>query len=156
MSDNKVLVRLATESDVQAAYKLMAELGYPELSLPRFIETYHSTLKHPAMTLLVAEESDGEIVGLATISRRPQLRLTANLLTIDELVVADHARGRGVGRALLDQVKAIARNSGTARLELETSRARESYRRDFYIKNGFVEADSAVMRIDYGIPQDSW
>jgi len=35
------------------------------------------------------------------------------------------------------------------RLELETNRARESYRRGFYIKNGFTEADSAVMRIEY-------
>jgi GNAT superfamily N-acetyltransferase len=149
MSDNKVLVRLATESDVQAAYKLMAELGYPDLSPPRFVETYHSVLKHPAMTLIVAELDDGEIVGLATISRRPQLRLTANLLTIDELVVAGHARGQGIGRALLDHVMAIARDSGAARLELETSRARASYHRQFYLKNGFVEADSAVMRINY-------
>src|ERR1700680_3867921 len=100
MSDDKVLVRLATESDVQAAYKLMAALGYRDLLLPRFVETYHSVLEHSAMTLIVAEQGQGEIVGLATISRRPQLRLTANLLTIDELVVADHARGQGVGRAL--------------------------------------------------------
>jgi GNAT superfamily N-acetyltransferase len=149
MSDNKVLVRLATESDLQAAYKLMAELGYPDLSPPRFVETYQSVLKHPAMTLIVAERDDGEIVGLATISRRPQLRLTANLLTIDELVVAGHARGQGIGRALLDHVMAIARDSGAARLELETSRARASYHRQFYLKNGFVEADSAVMRINY-------
>lgn len=38
------------------------------------------------------------------------------------------------------------------RLELETNRARESYLRRFYVKNGFTEADSAVMRIDYDLP----
>jgi len=148
MGRNKLLIRSATESDLQAAFRLMDELGYPDLSIARFAETYSSVQKHPAMTLIVAEDG-GEIVGLASVSRRPQLRLTADLITIDELVVADSARGLGVGGALLEHVKAMAGNLGARRLELETNRARESYRRGFYIKNGFTEADSAVMRIEY-------
>ena len=152
VSGKKLLVRPATESDLQAAFKLMAELGYPDLSIARFAETYSSVQSHPAMTLIIAEDG-GEVVGLASISRRPQLRLTADLITIDELVVADRVRGLGVGRALLDHVKALAGDSGVRRLELETNRARESYRRRFYVKNGFTEADSAVMRIDYELPE---
>ena len=153
VSGDKLLIRPATESDLQAAFKLMAELGYPDLSTARFAETYSSVQNHPAMTLIVAEV-DGEVVGLASISRRPQLRLTADLITIDELVVADSARGMGAGRALLDYVKAMAGRLGACRLELETNRARESYRRRFYIRNGFTEADSAVMRIEYDLPDD--
>ncbi len=153
VSGDKLLIRSATESDLQAALNLMAELGYPDISIARFAEIYLSVQKHPAMTLIVAEDG-GEVVGLASISRRPQLRLTADLITIDELVVADSARGLGVGRALLEHVKAMAGNSGVRRLELETNRARESYRRCFYVKNGFTEADSAVMRIDYDLPDD--
>jgi N-acetylglutamate synthase-like GNAT family acetyltransferase len=149
MSGGKLLIRPATESDVQAAFKLMTELGYPDIPLAEFAETYNSVLGHPAMFLIVAEADNGEVLGLASISRRPQLRLTGDLMTIDELVVADSARGRGVGRALLDSVKTMARNAGARRLELETNRARESYRRAFYIKNGFTEANSAVMRIEH-------
>jgi GNAT superfamily N-acetyltransferase len=149
----RLLIRAATQSDVQSAFTLMAELGYPDLSIARFVATYASVQTHPAMTLIVAED-DGEVVGLASISRRPQLRLTGDLITIDELVVADSARGQGVGAALLDYVKAASENWGARRLELETNRARESYRRRFYIKNGFTEADSAVMRIDYDLPQN--
>ena len=108
----KVIIRLATEADVQPSFKLMTELGYPNLSPPRFVETYRSVLAHPGMTLIVAEAHDGEVVGLASITVRPQLRLTGQLITIDELVVADRARGQFVGRALLDQIKAIARNAG--------------------------------------------
>lgn len=148
VSGDKLSIRPATESDLPAAFKLMAELGYPDLSIARFAEAYSSVQKHPAMTLIVAEEG-GEVVGLASISLRPQLRLAADLITIDELVVADSARGLGVGRALLEHVKAMAATLGARRLELETNRARESYRRAFYIKNGFTEADSAVMRIEY-------
>jgi GNAT superfamily N-acetyltransferase len=131
----------------------MAELGYPDLTIARFAEVYSSVQKHPAMTLIVAED-DGEVVGLASISRRPQLRLAADLITIDELVVADNARGLGVGRALLEHVKEMAGRLGACRLELETNRARESYRRRFYVKNGFTEADSAVMRIEFDLSDD--
>ena len=154
MSSKQLLIRLATESDVQDAYKLMGELGYPDLSRARFGETFQSVLEHPAMTLIVAEGDDGEVIGLASISRRPQLRLIADLITIDELVVTRSARGRGVGQALLEHVKTMASKAGSCRLELETSRTRESYRRAFYVKNGFTEADSAVMRIDSNLPDN--
>lgn len=154
MSSKQPLIRLSTESDVQGAYKLMGELGYPDLSRVRFGENFQSVLEHPAMTLIVAEGDDGEVIGLASISRRPQLRLIADLITIDELVVTRSARGRGVGQALLEHVKTIAGKVGSCRLELETSRTRESYRRAFYVKNGFTEADSAVMRIDSKLPDN--
>lgn len=142
--------------DLQAAFKLMAELGYPGLSEPRFVKAYHALLEHPTMLLMVAEDENQEVIGLASITSRPQLRLTARLVTIDELVVADHARGQGVGQKLLKAAEAMARRLGARRLELETNRARESYRRGFYVKNGYTEADSAVMRIDYELPEDSW
>jgi GNAT superfamily N-acetyltransferase len=154
MSDISPLIRLATETDVQAAFKLMSELGYPGLSLPRFVKAYHAVLEHPAMLVIVAEDDDEELIGLASITNRPQLRLTAHLVTIDELVVAERARGRGIGQQILKAAEAMARKLGARRLELETNRARESYRRGFYIKNGFTEADSAVMRIDYELPEN--
>jgi N-acetylglutamate synthase-like GNAT family acetyltransferase len=143
-----IIIRLATEADLQAVFGLMSALGYPGLSLARFVEIYHEVMRDPSMFVVLAE-ADDVVVGLATVSRRPQLRLTANLVTIDELAVAPEWRGRNIGRALLEQAKGIARHSGCRRLELLTNRARESYRRGFYIKNGFTEADSAVMRIEY-------
>lgn len=149
-----IRIRLANESDVQAAFELMGELGYPGLSLARFADTYHSLLRHPAMWLIVAEDENEEVIGLASMSSRPQLRLTGSLVTIDEFVVAERARGRGVGRELLKAAKAMAAKEGASRLELETNRARESYRRGFYVTNGFTEADSAVMRIDYPSPEN--
>jgi len=156
MNDNWPIIRLAATADLQPAFELMSELGYPGLSLPRFVKAYHAVLEHPTMSLIVAEDANGEVIGLASLTKRPQLRLTANLVTIDEFVVAERARGRGVGRKMLKAAEAMARELGARRLELETNRARESYRRGFYVKNGFTEADSAVMRIDYDLPEDSW
>ncbi|HSB08763.1 MAG TPA: GNAT family N-acetyltransferase [Blastocatellia bacterium] len=155
MSDGWPIIRPATEADADSAFKLMSELGYPGLSLPHFVKTYYALLEHPGMFLLVAEEEDHEVVAFASITSRPQLRLTGQLVTIDELVVADRARGQGVGRMILEAAEAMARKLGARRLELETNRARESYRRGFYVKNGFLEADSAVMRIDYPFDEKS-
>jgi N-acetylglutamate synthase-like GNAT family acetyltransferase len=143
-----IIIRLATEADLRAVFDLMDSFGYPGLSQLRFGETYREVLNDPSMFVVLAE-ANGGVVGLATLSRRPQLRLTANLVTIDELAIAPDWRGRGIGKALLNQAKGIARHSGCRRLELLTNRSRESYRRGFYVKNGFTEADSAVMRIEY-------
>ena len=155
MSDIWPIIRIATPMDQQPSFELMSELGYPGLSFVRFSAAFNAVLATPTMSLLVAEDENGEVIGLASISTRPQLRLTANLVTIDELVVADRARGRGVGKKILKAAEVMARKLGARRLELETNRARESYSRGFYIKNGFKEANSAVMRIDYQLPADS-
>ena len=145
---NRLVIRPATEFDMNNAFKLIGELGYPDVKFPEFERTYTAVQQHPAMTLLVAEY-DGVVVGLASISRRPQLRLTGDLITIDELVISNRLRGSGIGRTIVEQVKSMCSELGARRLELETTRTRESYERRFYVKNGFSEANSAVMRIDF-------
>jgi GNAT superfamily N-acetyltransferase len=149
----EVVMRLANDSDAEAAFKLIAELGYADLSFVRFTQIFRSVLVNPAMMTFIAEVN-ADIVGLATISFRPQLRLTADLFSIDEFVIANRVRGQGVGRRFLEHLKDVAKQAGARRLELETNRARASYRRGFYVKNGFIEANSAVMRIDYDLAQE--
>ncbi|HLG15786.1 MAG TPA: GNAT family N-acetyltransferase [Blastocatellia bacterium] len=141
-------IREAAEGDFDAAYDLTSSLGYPKLDRAAFAATFAEVLQHPEMVLVVAELTDGRVVALASISHRPQLRLAGKIVTLDELVVAGDARGLGVGRTLLDEAKRLAARLDARRLQLETNRARESYKRGFYVKNGFIEADSAVMRIE--------
>jgi len=149
----EVVIRAADDSAAEAAFKLIAELGYADLSFAPFSQTFRSVIENPAMMTFIAEVN-GDVVGLATVSFRPQLRLTGDLFSIDEFVIADRVRGQGVGRRFLEHLKGVAKQAGARRLELETNRARASYRRGFYVKNGFTEADSAVMRIDYDLAQD--
>src|ERR1041384_3181352 len=129
-------IRPATDSDLDAAYRLMAELGYPNLSRARFFETYRSVLEHAAMRVRLLGRRHFWLLSLASMSTRPQLRLTSTLVTIDEFVIAGGDRGKGIGRELLNAAKEIASEIGARRLELETNRARESYQRAFYIKKG--------------------
>jgi N-acetylglutamate synthase-like GNAT family acetyltransferase len=140
-------IRAAVPSDTTPLLALLHELGYTELDADVYARTFELVLAHPEIRVLVAEDESARVVGLLALSHRPQLRLAGTLVTIDELVVAQGARGRGVGRTLIERAKAIAAELGAKRVELLTNRTRESYSRGFYVKNGFVEASSAVMRL---------
>jgi GNAT superfamily N-acetyltransferase len=147
----KIKVRSATRADADAVFRLLGELGYTELDRAHFDAALESVLHHSEMILLLAETEDVGVIGFASLSHRPQLRLGGTLLTIDELSVTEAARGLGVGRLLLAEARKIAEELGARRLQLEQRRSRESYRRGFYVKNGFEEADSALMRFKFPV-----
>lgn len=146
MHDEQFTIRRARSSDSEALRELISSLGYPDLDPESFKTTFAVVCQHPEMVVLVVEGLNGKTVGCLTMSSKPQLRLGGMLVTIDELVIATEFRGKGLGRSLLVQAQAIALEIGARWIELHTRRARESYQRGFYAKNGFVEMDSALMR----------
>ena len=144
-------IRRAKEEDGAAAFILIGALGYVDIERGGFDAVFKAIIARDDMAVLVAEDDSGRIVGLAAVSWRLQLRFAGLLVSLDELVVDSSLRGAGIGKALLDEVKALA--AGVAqrgpmpwRLQLETRRTRESFQREFYAKNGFWEVDSALMR----------
>ncbi len=140
------IVRRASLGDLPAIRGLLVELGYTRLAdEPALAAVLEEILADPSRGVWLAEQA-GAAVGLISTTVRPQLRLAGPELTIEELVVRENARGRGVGRALLEHAKAEAARNGALRVQLTTNRAREVYTRGFYPKNGFTEAPSAVMR----------
>jgi GNAT superfamily N-acetyltransferase len=60
-------------------------------------------------------------------------------LYLSELFVREAWRGAGIGRGLLEGVSSFAVTEGCSRLMLVTGKDRDSYVRDFYQKNGWVE-----------------
>jgi GNAT superfamily N-acetyltransferase len=124
---------------------LIRELGYGGFDDEAFVRGFTAVLADPAQQVVVAERQ-GQILGLMSLAARPQVRLAGLVVSIDELVVTERARGRGVGTRLVEFAKAEAARLGARRLELHTARGRPSYARGFYVKNGFAEVDSAVMR----------
>jgi GNAT superfamily N-acetyltransferase len=154
MSEFEFMIRNAVEGDVETAFRMIESLGYANIEPDDFKRIYRETLHHRDTYVFLAQDSHGRGLGLMTVSQRPQLRLAGILLSIDELVVIDEARGLGVGRALLTEAKRMAARKGAQRLELHTNRGRLSYHRQFYIKNGFMEINSAVMRMDRDFIRD--
>ncbi|MBN8613712.1 MAG: GNAT family N-acetyltransferase [Deltaproteobacteria bacterium] len=146
MSDQiSTRVRHAALSDLAAIHGLLVDLGYAHLSRDALADVLDALLRDDTRGVWLADV-ETEVVGLLTTTVRSQLRLAGLEMTVEELVVREHVRGRGVGRALLDRAKAEARRLGVLRVQLTTNRTRDVYVRGFYPKNGFVEAPSAVMR----------
>lgn len=145
----KVQLRAAEQGDRAQVQRLLVELGYVQLAEDdqNFAEAFNAVLADSQRHTWLAEV-DGSVRGLMTLSTRPQLRLAGLQVTIEELVVQDGERGSGIGTALVTRAQEHAREVGAMRLELHTNRTRPVYTRGFYVKRGFVEVNSAVMRFE--------
>jgi GNAT superfamily N-acetyltransferase len=95
-------------------------------------------------SVYLAQGTDGEVLGYASVHWLPYLFLPGPEGYVSELFIASAARGHGIGTRLLAAVKEEARARGCSRLSLLNMRDRESYERQFYAKDGWQErADAA-------------
>ncbi len=79
---------------------------------------------------------NGRIVGFCSLTLKNSLWQQGFLAHLDELVVDETARGRGIGSALLLAAIAIARDNNAARIELDSAFHRlEAHQ--FYQQKGF-------------------
>lgn len=82
-----------------------------------------------------AAMGDGAVVGVTGV-RPMELLYCGRILQIDDLVVSEAKRSTGVGKALVDHVKAVARTEGRGEVHLDSSLARAEAHR-FYDREGF-------------------
>ena len=87
--------------------------------------------------------TDGEnVVGFASLTIKNNLWQAANLGHIDELVVDEKYRGCGLGRQLLNEIIAEARQRGCARVDLDSAfhrtKAHEFYQRHGFENRGYL------------------
>jgi ribosomal protein S18 acetylase RimI-like enzyme len=96
-------------------------------------------------TVLFAARDNGAIVGLLTlvIFRIP----TAVRAWIEDVVVDERARGRGVGEALNHAALAEAKRRGAKTVDLTSRPSREAANR-LYQRIGFVRRDTNVYRYE--------
>ena len=99
----------------------------------------------PATDLFIALDDGGTIVGMSTLVtfRIP----TARRAWIEDVVVDETARGRGVGDALTRAMVDRARELGAATVDL-TSRPRRDAANRLYQRAGFVQRETNVWRYD--------
>ena len=127
-----MIVRPATAADAgPVAASEAANLGSDAWSAGLVAEGAAGRL--PTVHYLVAEEG-GRVVGHAVAS------LVADIGELQRIAVAAEHRRRGVATALLEQVTALAVESGADRLLLEV-REDNVGALGFYAAHGFVEVD---------------
>jgi GNAT superfamily N-acetyltransferase len=76
-------------------------------------------LARPSVTVLLAYDTAGSCLGMATLVEGFSTFNAAPLLNIHDMVVVASHRGRGVSQALLHQAEARARELGCCKLTLE-------------------------------------
>jgi len=135
-------IRRARRGDVEALSTLLRELGYTEGS---DTQTVHWVTSHPEIEIFVACDPQDRPVGMLSLSHRPQLRLRGRIATVDELVVTEPWRRRGVGRALLLHAIERARVLSVKRMELASRQESGPDTARFFEACGFV-ADCMVFR----------
>jgi GNAT superfamily N-acetyltransferase len=107
------------------------------------MERLQALVADPAATLLLAKEG-GDIVGTTTvIVYTTPFWIKARL---DEVVVDQEARGKGVGAALVSAALDVARQKGAQVAELQSGVEREAANR-LYPRMGFELRKSNLYRI---------
>ena len=84
--------------------------------------------------ICAVEES--KVIGFGSLTIKNNLWLEGNLGHIDELVVDNSTRGKGVGSQLLKELIQIAKEKNCRRIELDTAFHRKDTHR-FYENQGF-------------------
>jgi ribosomal protein S18 acetylase RimI-like enzyme len=133
----------ASDEVLAACHRLIPQLSSSSPVLTR--DQLHE-LVSASSTVLFAAHSDGVIVGLLTlvVFRIP----TAVRAWIEDVVVDEAARGKGVGEALNVAALAEAKRRGAKTVDLTSRPSREAANR-LYQRIGFSRRDTNVYRYEW-------
>jgi len=96
---------------------LLGELGFEEAA---DAQTVNWVMSHPEIEIFVAVDPQDRAVAMAAFSHRPQLRLRGRVATVEEMIVSEPYRRKGVGRALLQRLVERTRSLSVKRVELHS------------------------------------
>jgi GNAT superfamily N-acetyltransferase len=142
-------VRTATAEDWPAVATLLAELGRPDvLGTPEEAASrrvFIDYLDRDDGVALVATDGDS-IAGFCDVEFRPRLNFTTPQAWVPDLIVAEAARSRGAGAALLNRAEELARerNCWSITLESATWRTRAHA---FYEREGWEDTGHAFAKV---------
>ncbi|MCB0994540.1 MAG: GNAT family N-acetyltransferase [Acidimicrobiales bacterium] len=129
---------------VEAFARLIPQLS--SSNPPPTREELEAIATSPATVLLLAVE-DGQILGTLTLAL---FRIPTGLRAwIEDVVVDDAARGKGVGEALNQAALDRARSEGATTVDLTSRPSREAANR-LYQRIGFEQRSTNVYRYDLG------
>src|SRR6266851_533195 len=138
-------IEAATETTrelLDALTSLLAQLN-PQLK-PLTMERLARVIGDPATTLLVVRD-DSRIVGAAAVLVYATPAFVK--ARIEDVVVDEHSRGKGVGEALVRRCLEVARERSAEIVELQSARWRKVANR-LYPRLGFQLRESNLYRLE--------
>ena len=117
-----VNIREATINDREEVFDLIRQLmtsvtEESPINQPSGVEVYRQVIEEGKGTVLVAEE-DGKMLGLVTLSYPVAIRCGGIYSCIEEFIVTEQARGKGVGSGLLQAAIDKATEKGSYELQV--------------------------------------
>jgi GNAT superfamily N-acetyltransferase len=145
--NNEVTIRPAEVADSRAIAVILRlsgcfshldneALDATDAYIAKNLERCHADDRH---TIIVAEEQNGEVVGYIAVHWLQYLMASDTRGYVSELFVLPSARGRGIGRRLLEVVQEQAADRGCSRLMVVNVSNRITYPRRFFLKLGWKE-----------------
>lgn len=113
------MIREPGPADAEAITALLGELGYASTAdaiAPRLVN-----LQRERSTIALVAEEEKQIIALATCHVFFAIHADQPAAFLTSLVVAESARRRGAGRALVARIEAWARAQGATRLAVVTA-----------------------------------
>lgn len=145
---SEIEIRPAVEADLQPMQGLLAQLFTIEQDFQPDAERQSSGLRllldDPKAALFVAELS-GRVVGMATLQTLISTAQGGPTGLVEDVVVDESLRGRGIGRRLLAHLESWAWEQGLTRLQLLADIANRSALA-FYGRQGWSDTCLVALR----------
>jgi GNAT superfamily N-acetyltransferase len=125
-----LVIRLLTADDGEAVTKLISEFGPARTPAPDRMDAVlrafaeHATRVTNGGAASVVAELAGDVVGVCTLEWQQPFWTDETDAWLPDLVVAERARRRGIGRALVAHAVERAGSAGASQLSLETGQHR--------------------------------
>ncbi len=139
--------RPATEPDLAALVELRRDFCEHEdiaFSAATALESMRQLASDASLGRLLVIEDDGTIAGYLAIVFGFSLEFRGRDAFVDELYVAPHARGRGLGSAALRVAEEACVEAGVKTLHLEVDRT-NGRAKALYARNGYYDHDRHLM-----------
>jgi len=130
-----VSIRLAEESDEESVYELVTALMAVSLDRKSFHDVFVQNLRDDNVLCYVVER-DGFVIGFASLHIEPQLHHAGLVGEIQELIVHETVRDKGIGAQLVSRLEQEAQKRGCVSIEVTTKKFRVDAQR-FYEQVGF-------------------
>lgn len=131
-------LRYATLQDIDGVYKLLCELESVEMPIYEFTSIYSNNLNNDKIHYLVVEESC-EVIAFASLHIQQLLHHSKDVGEIQELIIKDGLRGKGIGSKLITKLKEISQENNCELIEVCCNKKRLDTHR-FYEQSGFKQS----------------